>query len=173
MALKRIQKELLELQKNPSTKFSAGPINDNLFQWRAILFGPVGTPYENGNFHLSISIPSDYPFKPPKLRFITKIYHRCITSDGSVCSYCECNLYNNSSQWSPAITISKILQAYSSLLRDPTLICGGIGEKGPQFRNDRVAYDITAREWTQRYARDEPSQESVDDQAVRSNKSDQ
>ena len=174
MALLRISKELLDLQKNPSTQFSAGPVNDDLFQWRAILFGPPGTPYENGRFHLSISFPSNYPLKPPSLRFITKIYHRCIKSDGSICCYLECDLLNISPPWSPAITISKVLQAYSSLLADSTLsshICSS-NEKDKQFKNDRVAYDMTAREWTQKYAQDEPSQKSVDNQAVSSHNSD-
>ena len=155
MARARIQRELLDLQKNPSTQFSAGPVNDNLFQWRAILFGPPGTPYENGNFHLSISFSSDYPFNPPKLRFITKIYHRCISVSGIVCNHCAPRYLI---PWSPAITTSKVLEAYSSLLRDPTLLCHerGMDEKDKQFKNDRVAYDITAREWTQRYAQDEP-----------------
>ena len=155
MALARIQRELLDLQKNPSSQFSAGPVNDNFFQWRAILFGPPGTPYENGNFHLSISFPYDYPFHSPKLRFITKIYHRCISMSGFVCNHCTpCYLI----PWSPAMTVSKVLEAYFSLLCDPTLLCheGGMDEKDEQFKNDRVAYDVTAREWTQRYAQDEP-----------------
>ena len=171
-ALKRLERELLDLKKNPSTQFSEGPDNDNLFQWRAILFGPPGTPYENGNFHVSISIPSDFPFKPPKVRFITKIYHRCIKSDGTVCSYCG---PRHLIPWSPAKTIRKVLEKYSLRLRDPTVICDGLLEanKGRQFRNNRVAYDITTREWTQNYAQDEPTLESNDNRAVSFNKSDQ
>ena len=115
--LKRIKKELLDLQKNPSTQFNAGPVNDDLFQWRAILFGPPGTPYENGEFHVSISFPSNYPFNPPKLKFIAKIYHRSITSNGTVCNYC----LSNQIPWSLNKTISNnVLEAYFSLLSLPT-----------------------------------------------------
>ena len=61
MARARIQRELLDLQKNPSTQFSAEPVNDDLFHWGAILIGPPGTPYENGVFppfhFISIRLP--------------------------------------------------------------------------------------------------------------------
>ena len=153
MTLKRIKKELLDLQKNPSTLFSAGPVNDNLFQWRAILFGPHGTPYENGRFHISSSFPSDYPFNPPKLTFITKIYHRCISMSDLVCNHCVSRYLIPRS---PAITTLNVLEAYSSLLCNPTLLCheGGMDEKDKQFKNDRVAHHKMARKWTQKYALD-------------------
>ena len=58
--------------------------------------------------------------------------------------------------WSPAITILNVLEAYSSLLCDPTLLCheGGMDEKDKQFKNDRAAHHKMARKWTQKYALD-------------------
>ncbi|XP_037611215.1 ubiquitin-conjugating enzyme E2 D1b isoform X2 [Sebastes umbrosus] len=101
MALKRIQKELHDLQRDPPAQCSAGPVGDDLFHWQATIMGPGDSPYQGGVFFLTIHFPTDYPFKPPKVAFTTKIYHPNINSNGSIC------LDILRSQWSPALTVSK------------------------------------------------------------------
>lgn len=59
------------------------------------------SPYSGGVFFLAIHFPTDYPFKPPKVNFTTRIYHPNINSNGSIC------LDILRDQWSPALTISK------------------------------------------------------------------
>ncbi|KAG8008885.1 Ubiquitin-conjugating enzyme E2 D4 [Nibea albiflora] len=71
------------------------------------------SPYQGGVFFLTIHFPTDYPFKPPKVAFTTKIYHPNINSNGSIC------LDILRSQWSPALTVSKVLLSICSLLCDP------------------------------------------------------
>lgn len=63
--------------------------------------GPGDSPYSGGVFFLAIQFPTDYPFKPPKVNFTTRIYHPNINSNGSIC------LDILRDQWSPALTISK------------------------------------------------------------------
>ncbi|XP_054498835.1 ubiquitin-conjugating enzyme E2 D2 isoform X1 [Agelaius tricolor] len=102
MALKRIHKELNDLARDPPAQCSAGPVGDDMFHWQATIMGPNDSPYQGGVFFLTIHFPTDYPFKPPKVAFTTRIYHPNINSNGSIC------LDILRSQWSPALTISKV-----------------------------------------------------------------
>jgi ubiquitin-conjugating enzyme E2 D/E len=144
--IKRLQKELLDMQKDATPNLSAGPINDNLFEWEAVILGPIGTPYEGGVFNLSISIPSNYPFKPPIVIFKTKIFHPNINSAGSIC------LDILKTQWSPALTISKILLSICSLLSDPNPNDPLVPDIANMLKNNLELYNQTAREWTTLYA---------------------
>ena len=178
-AAKRIQKELAEISLEPPTNCSAGPKGDNLYEWVSTILGPpgmfffffffffffiffvffhqhvsffffkihrTGSPYNGGVFFLDIHYPNDYPFKPPKVTFRTRIYHCNINSSGQIC------LDILKDQWSPALTISKVLLSICSLLTDANPHDPLVGSIAQQLLNDKEAHDKTAAEWTRRYA---------------------
>ena len=146
MALKRIQKELSDLGKDPPSNCSAGPNGDDLFSWQATILGPDDSPYQGGVFFLNIKFPSEYPFKPPKIAFTTKIYHPNINSAGGIC------LDILKDQWSPALTISKVLLSICSLLTDPNPDDPLVPEIAHKYKTNREDYEKIASEWTRKYA---------------------
>lgn len=146
MASKRIQKELKDLQKDPPTSCSAGPNSpDDLFHWQATIMGPGDSPYTGGVFMVKIHFPPDYPFKPPKVNFQTKVYHPNINSNGSIC------LDILKEQWSPALTVSKVLLSICSLLTDPNPDDPLVPEIAHIYKTDKKRYEDTARQWTHKY----------------------
>ena len=147
MSLRRLKSELAELQKDPPANCTAGPVSENdITTWEAMIFGPADSPFQGGVFMLSIRFPSDYPFKPPIVTFKTKIYHPNINASGGIC------LDILKSQWSPALTISKVLLSILSLLTDANPDDPLVPEIARIYRNDREAYNATAKDWTQQYA---------------------
>lgn len=151
MALKRIKKELHDFANDPPAQCRAEPIGDDLFHWLAYLQGPGDSPYQNGVFCLDITFPTDYPFKPPKVSFKTRIYHPNINSNGSIC------LDILRTQWSPALTVSKVLLSVSSMLCDPNPDDPLVPEIARLYKTDRRKYEQHAREWTQKYAMQDTS----------------
>ena len=146
-ALKRIQKELTEFNKEEPEGFTAGPVDDSdMFKWEASLTGPENSPYEGGTFQLTIEFPKDFPFKPPKVEFITKVYHPNVKSTGTIC------LDILKDAWSPDISVSKILLAIQNLLINPNIDHPLEAEIAKQYTEDKAKYEATAKEWTEKYA---------------------
>ena len=142
---KRLEKELLEINTSLEN-CSAGLRKDNIFEWYGLIFGPAKTVYEGGVFHLNIDFPTDYPFKPPKINFITKIYHPNISENGLICL----DILKN--QWSPALTINKVLLSLSSLLEDPNPLDPLSPEAASNYLHRREEFDKIAKDYVNRFA---------------------
>eukprot|EP00727_Mastigamoeba_balamuthi_P014142 m51a1_g9350 putative ubiquitin-conjugating enzyme e2 e1 isoform x1 (158) ;mRNA; r:118722-119438 len=146
-AARRIQKELLDITSDPPANCSAGPKSeDSLYEWIATIAGPPNSPYAGGLFYLDVHFGPEYPFKPPKVSFRTRIYHCNINASGQIC------LDILKDNWSPALTISKVLLSISALLADCNPDDPLVSTIAQQYINDRAAHDRKALEWTRRYA---------------------
>jgi len=146
MSVRRIKKELEDLALNNVGNISAGPKLDNMNEWEGTIIGPVDTPYSGGIFNLEIIFTSDYPFKPPKIKFLTKIYHPNINDNGTIC------LDVLKDQWSPALTIGKVLLSICSLLSDPNPNDPLSPEIAQLYINDRKLFNKNAQDYTNKYA---------------------
>ena len=146
-AEKRIRSELKEITRNPPSNCSAGLIDEkNVFVWRATIIGPHDSPYEGGIFNLRIDFPDKYPFKPPNIVFTTKIFHCNINSVGSIC------LDILKEQWSPVLTISKVLLSICSLMDDPNPNDPLVSDIADLLKTNKQEHDKRARMYTQRHA---------------------
>lgn len=144
--LKRINNELNEIKKEPPLNCSAGPTNTNMLLWNANIIGPSDSPYSGGLFKLEITFPKTYPFKPPKIKFLTRIYHPNIDRYGNICL----DILNTN--WSPALTIIKVLLSISSLLTDPNPFDPLDKNIADIYLNNKDRYLKEAREYTVKYA---------------------
>eukprot|EP01115_Flamella_aegyptia_P011472 TRINITY_DN53827_c0_g1_i1.p1 TRINITY_DN53827_c0_g1~~TRINITY_DN53827_c0_g1_i1.p1 ORF type:complete len:210 (+),score=39.46 TRINITY_DN53827_c0_g1_i1:35-664(+) len=205
---KRLQKELKEFIDEPKDWCKAElASDDNLYLWRAEVYGPDGTPYEKGVFKVEIEVPTDYPFKPPKVKFVTKIYHPNVKSDGSFCtdilttqgcaevygpdgtpyekgvfkveievptdypfkppkvkfvtkiyhpnvksdgSFCTDILTTQG--WSPQLKIQQVLLTIRQILEEPNLENPLEADIAQQYKTDKNTFIKTAKEWTKKYA---------------------
>ena len=136
---RRILKELKEINDNPQDSYKIIIKDEKCYNLEAILYGPKDTPYESGTFHLDISFPDDYPFKPPKVIFKTPIYHCNINKKGHIC------LDILKSQWSPALTLSKVLLSVSSLLSDPNPNDPLVPEIANLYKKNKNKHDDNVR----------------------------
>lgn len=145
---RRINAELKEITNSQTDLYTGKPIGTNIYKWRASIKGPKDSPYQNGRFHLFVEFPLNYPFKPPKISFITKIYHCNIDNEGGIC------LDILKESWSPALTISKVLLSIISLLDDPNPNDPLMLDIAKLYNNNREEHNRIAKEITNKYAID-------------------
>ena len=143
---KRISKELVNLQKEPPPGCAATLKDKSVFDWVATVEGPPASPYQGGTFILDIAFPREYPFKPPTVAFRTRIYHCNINSKGQIC------LDTLKENWSPALTMAKVLLSVRVLLSEPNPLDPLVGAIAKLLLQNKREHDRTAAEWTKRFA---------------------
>ncbi|KAF8394101.1 hypothetical protein HHK36_020306 [Tetracentron sinense] len=146
-ATRRLRNEIEETKKYLPAHCSCGPVADDIFQWRGAIMGPADTPFEGGVFFISIHFPKNYPTRPPKLKFLTKVYHPNIDEDGTI------HIDILKDNWAPCITIPFLLLSICSFLPDPNAD-DRLNPVSNLYQNERKRYEEKARAWTRKYAMD-------------------
>lgn len=99
---------------------------------------------------MDIELDTQYPFVPPKMKFITKVWHPNISSaSGAIC------LDILKDQWSPALTIKTALLSLQALLSTPEPNDPQDAVVAKQFLTDHESFVKTASEWTKMYAHED------------------
>ncbi|KAH0559235.1 ubiquitin-conjugating enzyme E2 N [Trichoglossum hirsutum] len=118
----------------------------------------------SGIFKLELFLPEDYPMTPPKIRFLTKIYHPNIDKLGRICldvlksksnlrlSGPPDSLNPSTGNWSPALQIRTILLSIQALLGAPNPDDPLANDVAQSWKEDEPAAIETAREWTRTHA---------------------
>ena len=140
MAERRLIKDLKKLESEQNEGINATPDNDSLFRWNAVIFGPEDTIWEGGIFKLYLEFSEDYPNKPPKVKFLTKLFHPNIYNDGSIC------LDILKDNWSPVYDISSILTSIQSLLCDPNTKSPANNTAAELFQKNYKEYEQRVKE---------------------------
>ena len=146
---KRIAKEVEEIRRDTSSGVKVEIDEANAAHLVGSISGPEDTPYHKGLFKIDIIIPGDYPFTPPKMKFITKIWHPNISSQtGAIC------LDILKDAWSPALTIKTAMLSLQALMCAPEPSDPQDAEVAGMYQRNYEQWVSTAKFWTESYARE-------------------
>jgi ubiquitin-conjugating enzyme E2 N len=150
---KRIQQEIKMLDTRPTPGVSAKVDEGNTRFFHVTIDGPVGTPYDGGKFELELFLDENYPMKPPKARFLTRIYHPNIDKLGRIC------LDTLKDKWTPAIFLQTLLTSIRSLLSTPNPDDPLANDVAQHWKKNEKDAKDTAKDWTKKYATLEKNEE--------------
>ena len=143
--LERIRAEYNFIKQFPQREIEVSLVGNNWQTWRALIRGPKDTPYEDGEFILSINFPPTYPTTLPDIKFVTPVYHPNIHVNGTI----SVTVFYN---WNPNMSISTALHYVIGLLANPE---GGGGHRmdlRAECNNNRAEFNRKARAFTLQHA---------------------
>lgn len=143
---RRLRNELRDLLKNPTEGIHACALDASLSYWQASIKGPPDSPYEGGLFFLHIEFPKSYPFRPPLIKFITRIFHPNVSYHGDI----GVNILKH--DWAPILMLTKVLVSIRSLLINPYCRISMEPEIANICEKDREGFNRIAAEWSRKYA---------------------
>uniref|UniRef100_A0A7R9YSD4 E2 ubiquitin-conjugating enzyme n=1 Tax=Chlamydomonas euryale TaxID=1486919 RepID=A0A7R9YSD4_9CHLO len=152
----RLQKELREIARDEASGVTVKMVDNSLQHLIGCVPGPRDSPYDGGIFQVDIKLSDGYPFEPPKMRFITKVWHPNVSSQtGAIC------LDILKDAWSPALTLKTAMLSLQALLACPEPKDPQDAQVAEQYTKDNKMYVSTAQYWTAAYARPDDTNEKV------------
>ncbi|PIO61107.1 ubiquitin--protein ligase, partial [Teladorsagia circumcincta] len=142
----RLLKEARTIRSEAPAGCHVSPKRDDIFQWVAVLEGPADTVYDGGTFFCNIHFSMNYPTIPPKVEFLTRIYHCNVNAQGEVCI----DILNE--KWKPTMNTRTVMMALMSLMYSCNPDEALVASIAKQYRENRADFDKMARIWTSRYA---------------------
>jgi len=148
IAVTRIQRELKDIRANETdSSCKLECVENSMSHLVGQIVGPAGTPYEGGVYQLSFEIPSNYPFSPPKAKFITKIWHPNISSvTGAIC------LDILKDAWAAALTLRTVMLSLQALMSAPEPDDPQDAVVASQYKKNKDEFKQTAQYWAHKYA---------------------
>eukprot|EP00002_Diphylleia_rotans_P023693 TRINITY_DN4661_c0_g1_i2.p1 TRINITY_DN4661_c0_g1~~TRINITY_DN4661_c0_g1_i2.p1 ORF type:complete len:225 (+),score=58.64 TRINITY_DN4661_c0_g1_i2:45-719(+) len=146
----RLKRELEMLEKDPPQGVSAWLKEDRLDALEANIEGPPETPYERGVFRLDVVLSQRYPMEPPKVSFVTPIYHPNIDEGGRICL--DTLNMPPKGAWTPSLNIPTLLTSIRLLMAHPNPDDGLMSEITQEYRHNRAQFDMKARGLTLKHA---------------------
>lgn len=142
----RIIKEIHRLNKEPLPGISIDVDKENMRYLKVALEGPSGSPYAGGVFYLELYLTNEYPMQPPKVRYLTKIYHPNIDKIGRIC------LDILKDKWTPALQIRSVLLSLQVLMGNPNVDDPLDVQVAEHWKSNRKDAEKLAKQWTLDYA---------------------
>lgn len=133
------------------TCFQIEEIDSNILLWKGLII-PDSEPYNKGAFKIEMTFPAEYPFKPPKITFKTKIYHPNIDEKGQVCLPII-----QPENWKPATKADQVIQALVALVQNPEPEHPLRGDLAEEYIKDVKRFNKNAEEYTKKYGEKRPA----------------
>ncbi|XP_037266717.1 ubiquitin-conjugating enzyme E2 T [Falco biarmicus] len=146
----RLKRELSLLTTEPPPGITCWQNENQLDNLRAQILGAADTPYEKGIFNLEIIVPERYPFEPPKICFLTPIYHPNIDSAGRICL--DVLKLPPKGAWRPSLNISTLLTSIQLLMAEPNPDDPLMADISSEYKYNKQLFLLNAKEWTEKYA---------------------
>jgi ubiquitin-protein ligase len=138
----------MDLNKAPLPGVAIELVDSDVTKWNVILDGPEGTPFIGGKFTVNLDFSEGYPFKPPKIKFVTKIYHPNVKGDtGEICTQAI------DQAWVPTLNSKFIIQAIQTVIQTPNVESAQEMDIANEFKSNNASWAAKAAEWTASYAK--------------------